>query len=202
MGLVDAGYFIDIPNFAGEYAYRASFQGAQPMWNPAPGPNDLNAGCLLTMPPASLWKCYFAQYFYVYIVTPIFATNSLYDEWQLNNVLDLGCSFNASSPGTCNSTQIKAVEDFRKDMLTALAPVMASKTNGYFFDTCVVHTETCGPSWYGFLAVPENVSMAETFGNWVFQRAGLSQIVDTAANVWSGTGGNPTCVTVSPGGWC
>ena len=25
-------------------------------------------------------------------------------------------------------------------MLTALAPVMASKTNGYFFDTCVVHT--------------------------------------------------------------
>ncbi len=36
--------------------------------------------------------------------------------------------------------QTKAVEDFRKDMLTALAPVMASKTNGYFFDTCVVHT--------------------------------------------------------------
>ena len=85
-------------------------------------------------------------------------------------------------------------------MAKALAPLLHSSTNGYAFMTCVVHTETCWDSWFGFVASPSGASMASAFSDWYFARGGSRQVVDDSANAWAGHG-NPTC-DVSPGGWC
>jgi hypothetical protein len=87
---------------------------------------------------------------------------------------------------------------FRSEMMAALQPVLQSQSNGYFIDSCVVHTETCGDSWYGFLV--NGVSMAESFSNWYTASGGPTQLLDKAPIAWDGHG-NPTC-TVSVGGWC
>jgi hypothetical protein len=173
--MIDAGYFLDIPDYTGHMTYRSQFQGAIPFWNPQPAPEDLNPRCVQSNSPADLWKCYFTQYFvrpcnnnnnnihthtdttapvpecFVEfsahlavpqhgvgcalsydnrsigsclgltrtvpvscqvnnITTPFFATNSLYDAWQLGNVLNLPCSFSAASPGDCTPSEVKAIE--------------------------------------------------------------------------------------------
>jgi hypothetical protein len=79
--------------------------------------------------------------------------------------------------------------------------VLASTSNGYFLDTCVVHTQSCSPSWYGItVEAADNATMATAFGNWYFGRDGPSRVLDGSPNEWYGHG-NPTC-GVSTGGWC
>ncbi len=55
------------------------------------------------------WKCFFAQYNERYIKSKIFAINSQFDTWQLENDLQLGCL-----PPKCSPEQMKFLENYGK----------------------------------------------------------------------------------------
>ncbi len=190
-----------MPDVAGVYSYRQQFQGVVELWNSSS--STVHDSCAAAADPSTLWQCFLTQYFVTGIRAPLFVTNSVYDAWQLGNVLNVQCSgWSVHSAGDCNATMIDAVQVFGEQLRKLIAPALALKRNGYFLDTCVVHTETCSPSWYGFaVASDANATMASSFSNWYFGRPGSSQVDDEAPLAWSGAGGNPTC-GASVGVWC
>jgi len=58
---------------------------------------------------ADPWKCFFPQYTEPYIKSKLFALNSIYDTWQLGNILQLPCH-----PPKCTEKQMKELENYGK----------------------------------------------------------------------------------------
>lgn len=83
-GFPDAGFFLDAADERGEYAYRAGFIGADPVWN-VTGSGGTNLKCLEANPTAT-WKCLMAPYLASFITTPYFVMNAIYDAYQTANV--------------------------------------------------------------------------------------------------------------------
>eukprot|EP00118_Oscarella_pearsei_P024870 m.306977 g.306977 ORF g.306977 m.306977 type:complete len:383 (+) comp41795_c0_seq1:77-1225(+) len=168
-GLPDAGYFIDAANTKGQMAIRASYQYVYHMQNCSGGVNDK---CIMSTKTEDQWQCFMAQYTYPHIETPIFVLNSEYDTWQLGNILQLGCV-----PPHCDTQQMQYFTAWRGIFLKALAPAIASPTNGLFTDACLVHCQSMsGTSWMKFMV--DGQSAHDTFADWYFGSGGKPKVVD------------------------
>ena len=60
------------------------------------------------------WHCHFPDYDLPEISTvPFFVMNSLYDTYQIGNILQLGCNLSSegNDGGSCNATQLQQLQD-------------------------------------------------------------------------------------------
>ena len=76
----------------------------------------VNQACIKAMTPKNeTWKCFMAQYTEPFITSALFGLNSIYDSWQLANILQIPCR-----PPDCSPEYMKDFENYRK--VTNLEP--------------------------------------------------------------------------------
>ena len=65
-----------------------------------------------------------------FIQSSIFIFQNLYDSWQINNILRIGCSGYNKPMTSCSAAQMDALEAYGAAMRTALAPAIAAPKVG------------------------------------------------------------------------
>ena len=176
-GLADAGYFVDAPNVNKDMHARRQFQYIFHMQNCSEG---VNRDCIESN-EIDGWQCFMAQYTYPYIQTPIFVLNSLYDTWQLGNILQLGCN-----PPDCNNTRMLEFFAWRTTFLNALKPVIQWGQNGVFADACLQHCQSVNDIPWSIIKV-WGQNAHDTFSDWYINKRGTRTGID---GVYPN---NPTC---------
>jgi hypothetical protein len=187
LGVPGAGFFMgEARPFSGS-GYLANYQWVFENQNVS---GSLNSGCMAARSATNdQWRCFIANETLPFTKTPLFISNSLTDAWQAGAIMGLGC--NPASSSSCSAAQMAYIADFRAQMLTALAPVLApGSIHGGFLQGCFVHVvEDVG----GFNSRPlvQNQTQAQTLAAWIGGAgapAGLPAVVGTFPP-WS----NPTC---------
>ena len=70
----------------------------------------VNQACIKAMTPKNeTWKCFMAQYTEPFITSPLFGLNSIYDSWQLSQILQIPCI-----PPNCTDEYMKDFENYRQ----------------------------------------------------------------------------------------
>ena len=70
----------------------------------------VNQACIKAMAPKNeTWKCFMAQYTEPFITSPLFGLNSIYDSWQLSQILQIPCT-----PPNCTDEYMKDFENYRQ----------------------------------------------------------------------------------------
>eukprot|EP00047_Mylnosiga_fluctuans_P024931 m.176345 g.176345 ORF g.176345 m.176345 type:complete len:424 (-) comp9959_c0_seq19:118-1389(-) len=134
----DAGLFLNHTNMAGRYAYGEQFQNAYGpnLWDSAGG---IPEACLAAHPTDG-YKCLIAATAVQYSRTRPFVVNSMADTYQIGAILGLGCD--PSRSGSCSTTQLRALQAYRQDMIDT-ATAIKQYTSGWFLTSCLQHEETC-----------------------------------------------------------
>eukprot|EP00252_Welwitschia_mirabilis_P010442 TRINITY_DN23710_c0_g1_i1.p1 TRINITY_DN23710_c0_g1~~TRINITY_DN23710_c0_g1_i1.p1 ORF type:complete len:267 (+),score=33.71 TRINITY_DN23710_c0_g1_i1:406-1206(+) len=178
--LSDAGFFLNAKDISGNYRIRTFYN--QTVTLQEVGKNLPRTCTSFYSDPV---MCFFPQYLYPYITTPMFVLNSAYDTWQIHNILVPSA---ADPDGTwseckktfshCTEAQIEKMTEYRGLMLDALASVMMSRTSGMFIDSCIIHCQSeITNFWYAppFTTI-RNKTMAEVVSNWYFDRNPAKEI--------------------------
>lgn len=206
-GFPDAGYFADLPNVHGESVYRGFFQTADSTcWNSTASVGT-NAACLAANNGASSWKCLMAEYLTDYIKTPMYVMNAAFDVYQVQNILDVGCV-----PARCNTTQIEAIEAYRKDFVTSSIRHLSDRADavghGAFICSCLVHEQNLdycsggNPHAYncaGWLTTRvAGLSPQQAYSAWHRGDSERNLTIDTAYSIAPAAGDNPSCPWTFP----
>ncbi|XP_078446727.1 pectin acetylesterase 6-like [Wolffia australiana] len=177
--LADAGMFLDVADVAGQHALRSMFDGVVNLQGVA---KNLPSSCTSRMDPTS---CFFPQNLINHIQTPIFLLNSAYDLWQIMESVapppaDPSGSWMSCkrSHATCNTHQFTVLQGFRNQMLNAIKSFSTVSQNGLFINSCFVHCQTEEPETWFSSGSPalKNKRIAESVGDWFFQRSGFKAI--------------------------
>jgi hypothetical protein len=90
MGIPDAGFFLDYPsNLTGKNDYGRNIQAVVELVNkntPLP-----NSKCVADN-QANPHYCLMAEHLVNYTTVPFFINQNLYDEWQIQNILQIDCA--------------------------------------------------------------------------------------------------------------
>eukprot|EP00928_Gymnodinium_smaydae_P045833 TRINITY_DN30507_c0_g1_i1.p1 TRINITY_DN30507_c0_g1~~TRINITY_DN30507_c0_g1_i1.p1 ORF type:complete len:419 (-),score=38.08 TRINITY_DN30507_c0_g1_i1:94-1314(-) len=175
VGLPDAGYFLDHTAFGKSSSdYTESMKYLFNMATPS-----TNEECMTALGGTDLlWKCFMAQYVEPYVHTPLFIVEGMYDSWQINNILLLGCG-NPTPEDTCDRLQLDAFFEYGRSMNKSVASAVNAK-RGVFISACIVHCETVyneGESRWSRWKVA-GLTPCEAFGNFYFGRPGPLQLID------------------------
>ena len=177
--LPDAGHFLEHDDIRGGNGTSNSFKISYYAWNSSSGTNQ---ACVDAKKASGEdWKCIFAEHVTPYIQSEMFVMQNLYDSWQINNILKIGCSGYNKDLTSCSATQMTALEKYGADMRTALAPVTTNPNIGMFTPSCIAHCQTVANEhpialWYW----PDRWSIVEANNNTFYPM--------TAFNAWySGT---------------
>lgn len=154
--LADAGFFLDGKNWTGQYHFRTVFQYVFKMQNCSDG---VNSDCIAAY-PGEEWKCFFPQYFFHLIKTPVFVANSPVDQLQMTYVLQYSCELAQECP-----QEVAGFYRFRNSFLQALKPVLESPTSGAFVTVCENH---CMTDYYSAWTtnVINGTFISEAFTTW------------------------------------
>lgn len=159
-----AGFFLDIPNWAGQPSYSPHYKYIAHMQNVS---GTVNADCAAAHRGDDAWMCFFAQYTLPHIKTELFMLNSLADTWQLSNIVQLPCLNDLSK---CNATEMAAVHNLRTTMLSFMQPGLARPTTGAFLETCPTHGLSNLDNKFDGTLIHQH-AMREVIGNWYFRRS-------------------------------
>jgi hypothetical protein len=135
-GVPDGGWFMDSPNLAGVHAYGQSMRA---LFRLANASGSFNKECVAAR---TEYDCLFPEHAARHIKTPIHVTQSLYDAWQLPNVLGLGCH---PAQADCDGKQLRAFQGFRNRTLEGLRGagmlMPARAGGGAWVDACIAHIQ-------------------------------------------------------------
>lgn len=144
-GLADAGFFLDHSDASGKPFRTPLFQWGYYAWNSSAA---LSPACLASYPPATQWKCIFAQYAAPFIRTPLFNLNSKYDSCQLNGcelqLPDVNSGWAKMSPSSQAASQAYS-GDFMSVLNVSGMPT--SPVHGGFITACLVHCNAGDAAW-------------------------------------------------------
>ncbi|CAA6663668.1 unnamed protein product [Spirodela intermedia] len=177
--LADAGMFLDIVDVGGDRALRSMFEGVVTMQGVA---KNLPRAAHTRMDPTS---CFFPQNLISHVQTPIFLLNSAYDLWQIMESVAPPAADPAGSwmpckrsHAACSAQQLTVLQGFRSQMLEAVQPFSTAGQNGFFINSCFVHCQSEEQeTWFsGDSPVLRNKRIAESVGDWFFQRGGCKAI--------------------------
>ncbi|KAJ6836198.1 pectin acetylesterase 8-like isoform X1 [Iris pallida] len=177
--LSDAGYFINAKDTTGTEFIKSFYNDVVTTHGSA---KNLPSQCTSKLPPG---MCFFPQYVTQLIQTPLFILNPSYDTWQLGNIL---VSWNADPNGTwsncrkdikqCSSTQLKTLQGFRKEFLSALAEIGNSATRGMFINSCFAHCQSeVQGTWFATGSPTlKRTPIAKAVGDWFYDRSAFQEI--------------------------
>jgi hypothetical protein len=161
----DAGFFLDHNNTEGKPSYTPHYKYIAAMQNTTayPANGAVNDACVSHYGPlGESWRCFMAQYTLPFLTTPYFMTQDLVDSWQLPEIYQLPCKDVSRFTPSC----LASMSRYRRDMLAALAPLVASTaTNGGFITACVEHCHQNAKFAFTEARV-EGQTLAETWGKW------------------------------------
>ncbi|KAK1372437.1 Pectin acetylesterase [Heracleum sosnowskyi] len=150
----DAGFFIDGTDIYGGHLHREHF--AQ-IVQTHESQKNLPKSCTSKM-DASL--CMLPQNFVADIQTPLFVVNSVYDTWQIDNILmpmnknELAAHDQFVPCGhdieNCTCDQVTLWRGFQAQFYQALPHFNSSSSNGMFINACASHCQTQKQeTWFG-----------------------------------------------------
>ena len=147
------GYFLDHKNFAGtSQSYPNWMKYIYHMQNlkiPA-----LTSDCLEKF-PSTPYFCFMSPHMNTFIETPFYVLNSKYDQWQMDNILQVECIREKKS---CSAAEKKAILAYGESFLSDFEPVMQNHKNGAMITSCICH----GCNW-------KNISLngKDTFSHYI-----------------------------------
>jgi Pectinacetylesterase len=142
-----SGYFLDFPNVFGKKVYTDEMKYVFRMQHVGTSDVTTNERCMHRYrATGDEWKCIMAQYVLPFIEVPYFAYNSLYDQWQMGNVVGAQapkydqCAVHF--PNNCTVQDIKFANSFHDSMRKDYenTPSFANQAkNGAFLHSCWGH---------------------------------------------------------------
>jgi hypothetical protein len=96
--------------------------------------------------------CATPQANYAYIKAPFFVLNSMLDNYQMSQILQVGCS----SITECNTTQIDQMKQYQTDFRSTITNISTFNVvgNGAFLYNCDLHCGEQDSSGFNMIAVP------------------------------------------------
>ncbi|KAF3448949.1 hypothetical protein FNV43_RR09668 [Rhamnella rubrinervis] len=177
--LSDAGYFINAKDVSGAQHIEKFYSEVVATHGSA---KTLPPSCTSRLSPG---LCFFPQNVAPQIQTPIFFVNAAYDSWQIKNILAPGV---ADPHGTwhsckidvkkCSPVQLKTMQDFRLQFLSAISGLNASPSKGLFVDSCYAHCQTeMQETWLrDDSPVLGRTTIAKAVGDWFYDRSPFKKI--------------------------
>jgi hypothetical protein len=138
-GLPQSGFFMDLPNASGVQTWTPRFRDIALMQNVTGDGPSLNAGCVAAHSTETRWRCFMAQYSLPFVKTPLFAVQSVYDEWQGVNILGVDPNCLRAGKTACKPADVSALDDLRSAILGNISS--ANSTVDFFLYDCATH---CG----------------------------------------------------------
>ncbi|KAL6176145.1 hypothetical protein ACLB2K_052781 [Fragaria x ananassa] len=175
----DAGYFINVKDISGAQHVQEYFTDIVTTHGSA---KNLPPSCTSKLRPD---LCFFPQYVVPQIRTPIFYVNAAYDSWQIKNIVVPGV---ADPHGTwrnckldiknCSPTQLKTMQNFRLQFLSAIGDVSNSAVKGMFIDSCYLHCQTELQETWSMPNSPllNKTTIARAVGDWFYDRTSFQKI--------------------------
>lgn len=142
LGIPDAGFFLDYPsNLTGRNDYGRNIQAVVELVNkntPLP-----NAKCVADN-QANPHYCLMAEHLVNYTTVPFFINQNLYDEWQIQNILQIGCALHQGWPidmTKCSPDEMVEIHKFKGRMSTVLRDTFNAdpKNRSIWGIACGVH---------------------------------------------------------------
>jgi len=172
VGAPDSGFFLDIPNYKGQYNLSTVDKNAFDLHNAT----FVDADCSKKMSTEDQYKCAGSQYGATFVETPMFVMNSLSDAYQLQHTLMLDC-FQNGSLTNCSEDESEAIDNFRLKMINDLKTDVLSKPgNGAFLPTCLTHCGACTDLFWDKTMV-HSFQLQQAFGDWYFERTLKTPII-------------------------
>lgn len=177
--LADAGYFINVKAVSGAAHIEGIYDDVVRTHGSA---KNLPSSCTSRLKPG---LCFFPQNIVEQIQTPIFLLNAAYDSWQVKNILAPGV---ADPHGTwrdcklditkCSEAQLKTLQEFRLQFLSAAPAVGSSESRGMFLNSCYAHCQTgTQETWLrDDSPLLDNKTIAKAIGDWYFDRSPFQKI--------------------------
>ena len=135
----------DHPDINGKPSTSPQFTESFHAWNSSGGTNQ---ACIEHYSPLGTpEKCIFAQYVFPFIKSSIFVFQNLYDSWQINNILKIGCSGYNKPMTSCSAAQMEALQKYGATMRTALAPAISNRKVRHVLTCCITFAPRC---WFWF----------------------------------------------------
>ncbi|KAK9277066.1 hypothetical protein L1049_006605 [Liquidambar formosana] len=177
--LADAGYFINAKDVSGAQHIEAFYSEVVATHGSA---KNLPPSCTSKLRPG---LCFFPQNMAQQIQTPLFILNAAYDSWQIKNILAPGvadphglwhnCKLDIKN---CEPSQLKTIQDFRLEFLSALAGLGPSSSRGMFIDSCYAHCQSeTQETWLrDDSPVLSTITIAKAVGDWFYNRSPFQKI--------------------------
>ncbi|XAR70769.1 hypothetical protein NMG60_11027753 [Bertholletia excelsa] len=171
--LSDAGYFINAKDVSGSPHIEAFYNDVVRTHGSA---RNLPQSCISRMGPG---LCFFPQQVAGQMQTPLFIVNAAYDSWQIKNILAPGvadphdrwhtCKLDITK---CSSPQLKVMQVFRLEFLSALTRAGRSVSKGMFINSCYAHCQTeMQETWMSSDSpVLSGTTIAKAVGDWYYDR--------------------------------
>jgi len=165
-----SGFFLDHADETGEYGFSDSMRDMYSLHNCSGG---VPVSCLSSLPPASQWKCVFANYSYAYSETPMFLLQSSHDLWQLFGIArmgpgwDQGCLNRGIQFKNCTESQIRELNSFATALLGDVERTRKFRQpkEGGFVESCLEHQAAISSASFNNYTIA-GVSMREALGRW------------------------------------
>ncbi|XP_006818624.1 uncharacterized protein LOC102809268 [Saccoglossus kowalevskii] len=177
----DAGYFPDVKNITNHDHIKEAFQNVIRLQGIE---NNLNTACLADQDINSKWKCFFPQYTYPYVTTPMFVLNSAYDIWSLWYILNVRCHISA-----CDKDNLHHLTSYHDQFMQIAEPIYKSTKAAIYTSSCFSHVHTLqNTEWTKHLV--NGTTPVAAFGDWYFGRKTVQQ-----SKYWdcATPACNPTC---------
>ncbi|XP_060211192.1 pectin acetylesterase 8-like isoform X4 [Lycium barbarum] len=179
--IADAGFFINGKTASGASYIEEMYRRIVNLHGSA---KNLPSACTSVMEPS---LCFFPENIVPYVQTPLFIINSVYDTWQINNILippylDPQHAWKDCSKriNNCTFGQRIIVQAFGVEFLKTFKGLPLSFTRGCFLTSCYSHGSILRPSYWFSASSPRllHKTINEAVADWYFERAGFHQYID------------------------
>ncbi|XP_022110445.1 pectin acetylesterase 11-like [Acanthaster planci] len=178
--LADGGFFVDEMDISGDRQWETAMKDMYQMQHVQWG---LDEDCLLAKGSSNKWECFFPQYAYPYVTTPIFVINAVYDRWVQRDILGLYCH-----PEECDEA-LGVLQQHRQLFLQRTDQVNRYLKDGMFLTSCYAHCQAVSDlPWMTYAVAGRTVRKA--FADWYFERKTPAEARDVDCTSYNC---NPTC---------
>ena len=161
VGVADAGLFMDLPSYKGEYTYTPLFKDIYEFQQVS---RSLGTDCKSKHTQDDAYKCFIGQYAINYVKTPMFITNSLYDVYQHYRFMVLQCNpVPGATHGVCNKNHITYMNNYRDTMVDTIEKYLKEHPeSGAWAVSCWIHPIKNHENFWDDIKAGESKAVAAT----------------------------------------
>ncbi|XP_038053009.1 pectin acetylesterase 11-like [Patiria miniata] len=180
--VADAGFFVaDEADTSGEKWWENAMKDVYQMQQVE---GSLDEDCLLAK-EKNRSECFFAQYAYPHVTTPMFIINSVYDSWAVQNILKVRCR-----PSGCSEEELRVIGEHRRTFLQRTDQINRYNKDGMFLTSCYDHIlASLDSPWMTYKVAGRTTR--EAFADWYYERTTPAETRDVDCD--SSLTCNPTC---------